>query len=340
MKKILILIFISLFISCSSVSAKSKFNEKKYLESISIIVKQLNKDSSKGKTDLEKVKEYEEIANSISFIHNDEYLQKSYINILEYWGVLYIIKNYDYDIQKNSKLESDLSKIDIYFNQSTAQLKAIVEKNKNSLQKLLEIEDRIKYMTDFVDDIEIRDDKTSNLVNIYHRNLADLYIEIASNFERTSELEDARDYYKDGCEIYPIKDNDGYRKSCSKYVELDIKIVDLNITKLLILANKSKATNNYEDAYEILKQAYDYAVIYPNIFSTQIRNISDNISNIGYNLAESYYYKAQTYYSYGKYYDAYQYYKKASYYYNNYKNSNVLAEKMYELYRVYENGYY
>lgn len=344
MKKILVILSMLLFVSCAMQSAENAFKNGDYVESVRITMDYIN---DKGFSNI-KDKDQEVILDRFNQIQNiykqrlSQDLDNVYKDYFDYSRILYIInKN---DVIKNKISDYSLfSRHRDYFVKGLDKIKMLYSMyaGRDDKQSLLILSNNLESTTKFVLNSDLDYNGYNREVNEYLRTISDIYNALANIEERNRNLESARDYYLAAYNIYK-KYSTNYNNNYNNYTRLDREIEYKKGKDATKTAVEKALSRDYVSAVKYFNEAISHYNKYPNDFARELDEVKFNLrkaeENVKYQLAEEYYTKAsdivlraRTKEDYKK---ASELFKKASSYVYNYRGSEELATKYYNMYKL------
>ena len=246
-KKIMIgLMTLTFVISCSSLTAQEYFAQGRYIDALKATAKELN-ENKKPLT----VQDENEIAYRIKQVENvyENKLASSYddkskaTSYLELWEMAYIIE-----------MNPSLARFNGYSTNRYRNTYELLSNAQKHIIKYVEIDptNRVDALLPFINKLSSYGATRTQYNSIYEtlaRRAADIYIDIARNYEYANKYETAANYYYKAAEVY-IDFGSNYRGSYDKYVNIK-KVLELSI-----------ADTSYNDAVrEFQSGRYDSAKV-------------------------------------------------------------------------------
>lgn len=346
MKKILAILFtMILFISCDVKMAENAFNSGDYVTAVGISMNYIN---SKG---LNNIKEsdrqilLDKLSQVVDIYENklkDNY-DRSYVDNYEYFSILYLIST---NREVLNILPASIKNNDAkyYFEKANQQFRNKYEEQLRYNEKttLYELPKSISKVYSFIESKNLSNSSYSKQVQDLKRTLADIYNEIGRLEENFKNLKEARNAYNNSYNVYKSY-SANYNGNYSNYVRLNRQIAYEEYVEYTRKADNNMIAREYVEAVKNYNSAIQALKDYRNDYRSEISDLEYKIKKAEegakYQLAETYYnqaadivLRARTKDDYKK---AADLFKKASSYIYNYRDSEKLAEKYYNMYKEY-----
>lgn len=249
-KKILFTIILSIFaISCSSLTAQERFEKGDYIGSLEKTVEQMR--NKKAKEEEKETREV--ISNRVRIIENiyknslsqarDDYAKSTaYFNI---WELVEVVG-------KNPELRQFST---LHLNDNYSNLKSSVDYALRYVNYAPR--ERVHHLVKFVKVLRKRDVKNSEYGSLYEilaRRTADIFVDVALNYEYNRDLENAKNNYYNAYNVYS-EFSSNYKNSRVKYEQLDQEIKLQKAEELFDSARSYYDRKDFQRALDVFERA-------------------------------------------------------------------------------------